>query len=55
MNEIKCDFCGKENLFDDDRIKTSGNAKLLRCEYCQRSITLAFKDKIYYEKIVDKI
>lgn len=54
MNSIQCDFCKKQNLFNDNKISKSGKAELIRCEYCHRSITVKFKKEIYY-KVIDKI
>ena len=51
MNKIECGFCHKNVIFNDDDAKKSGQAKLLRCEHCSRSITIQFKDKKYYEEI----
>lgn len=54
MNSIQCNFCKKQNLFEDNNIIKSGKAELIRCEYCHRSITVKFKKETYY-KIIDKI
>lgn len=48
MNKIKCDFCKKENVFEDNRIKKSGKAEIIICEHCKRSITVGFNGEKYY-------
>ena len=50
MNKIECGYCHKVVEFRDDEIKSSGKAKLIRCDHCSRSITVGFgKDKYYKE------
>jgi len=51
MNKIKCSFCDKQNLFKDTRIRTSGKARLITCEYCHRAVTVGFKSETYYEVV----
>ena len=51
MKKIECEFCHKVNIFSNDRMRKSGNAEIVCCEYCKRAIFVSFKGKKYYEEI----
>ena len=55
MNTIECNFCKHTNLFDDSKIKISGKAMIITCEYCKRSQTVGFNNEKYYKEIIEKL
>lgn len=52
MNSIECSFCKKQITFELDETRTSGNAKLLNCPHCSRSVWIEFKGEKYYKENV---
>lgn len=54
MNKIKCEYCGKENTFNDSNIRVSGTAKFISCKECRRTIFVESRNVKYYEIVIDK-
>ena len=51
-NSIECSFCKKQITFTLDETRTSGDAKLLNCPHCSRSVWIEFKGEKYYKENV---
>jgi hypothetical protein len=54
MYTIKCEYCNKDNIFNDSNIRESGTAKFVSCRECRRTIFVESRGKKYYKKVVDK-
>lgn len=50
MNKIECSFCHKVVEINEDKVKKSGKAKIVRCEHCTRSIVIQYGDEKYYKE-----
>lgn len=48
--KIKCDFCKKYNVFDENKVDDKGT-QFIHCENCGRAITIKFKGEKYYEEV----
>lgn len=50
MKEVRCSFCKKIIKFDNNSIRTSGNAKFITCPKCKRSVWVECNGEKYYKE-----
>ena len=48
--KIKCGYCHKVVEIDKNKIRKSGKAEIITCNYCARMITISFNNEKYYEE-----